>query len=108
MALFQNKYRVESARMKNWDYSWPGLYFITICTDGREHYFGEITNRQMHINETGELAQTFWMEIPTHFPFIILDAFMIMPNHIHGIIIIEKTDMMRLNDMIRLNDTTRS
>ena len=107
MSLFRNKYRVESIRMRNWDYSWPGLYFITICTGGREHYFGEISNRRMHLNQTGDLAQTIWMEIPIHFPFIVLDAFIVMPNHIHGIIIIEKPDLTRLTDITRHTDMPR-
>ena len=89
---FQNKYRISSARLQNWDYGWNASYFVTICTKNREHYFGKIVDGEMHFSEIGRIAKQFWREIPDHFPFVILDAFVIMPNHVHGIIIIKKTD----------------
>ena len=89
---FQNKYRISSTRLQNWDYGWNAPYFVTICTKNREHYFGEIVDGEMHFSEIGKIAQQFWREIPDHFPFVILDAFVIMPNHVHGIIVINKTD----------------
>jgi REP element-mobilizing transposase RayT len=89
---FQNKYRIPSARLQTWDYGSNGLYFITICTQNREHYFGEIQNGKMILSEIGILANKYWNEIPEHFPFVILDAFVVMPNHVHGIIIIDKPD----------------
>jgi REP-associated tyrosine transposase len=88
---FKNKYRIPSARLPWWDYSKNALYFITICTKNREHFFGEITDGKIVLSETGKIAWKFWQEIPNHFPFIKLDAFVIMPNHVHGIIIIDKT-----------------
>ncbi|MDB5202774.1 MAG: hypothetical protein JWQ27_2183 [Ferruginibacter sp.] len=88
MTLFKNKYRIESARLLNWDYRWPGAYFITICTKDRAHYFGEIINAEMICNEMGKLAWDFWQEIPAHFPYIALGAFVVMPDHIHGVLII--------------------
>ena len=87
---FRNKYRISSARLQNWDYGWDGAYFITICTKNRRHYFGEIINSEMHLKETGKLAEKFWLEIPDHFPFIELGNFQVMPNHFHGILIIDK------------------
>ncbi|MFP3860105.1 MAG: hypothetical protein ACLFUW_04715, partial [Bacteroidales bacterium] len=81
MAKFKNRYRIESTRMQNWDYGWNGNYFITICTAYRECFFGEIENGRMYLSETGQLAYQFWNEIPEHFPFILLDAFIVMPNH---------------------------
>ena len=89
---FQNKYRISSTRLQNWDYGWNASYFVTICTKNREHYFGIIVNGEMQLSEIGGIAQQFWREIPDHFPFVILDAFVIMSNHVHGIIIINKTD----------------
>ncbi len=89
---FQNKYRISSARLKNWDYGNNADYFVTICTANREHYFGEIENGKMILSEIGKIAHKFWNEIPQHFPFIELDAFIIMPNHVHGIIIIDKSN----------------
>jgi len=86
---FLNKYRIPSARMQNWDYGSNALYFVTICTANREYYFGEI-QPQMELSEIGELANRFWNEIPNHFPFVKLGEFVVMPNHVHGIIIIDK------------------
>jgi putative transposase len=87
---FLNKYRIPSARLSNWDYSSNAAYFITICTANREHYFGMITKDEMQLSKIGEFANECWMKIPDHFPFFHLDAFVIMPNHIHGIVLIDK------------------
>lgn len=87
---YQNKYRIPSARLKNWDYGTNGAYFITICTQNREHYFGEIVETQFIASEIGTLAEKYWMEIPQHFPYIELGNFVVMPNHVHGILIIDK------------------
>ena len=89
---YKNKYRIKSTRLQNWDYGWNGAYFITICTKNRVHYFGKIENGKMILTDIGKFAQKYWYEIPQHFPFVKLDAFVVMPNHIHGIIIIDKTD----------------
>ena len=87
---FQNKYRIKSTRLQNWDYGSNAVYFVTICSQDREHYFGEITNGIMQLSEIGYLANKYWSEIPEHFPFVELDEFVIMPNHVHGIIVINK------------------
>ena len=84
---FQNKYRIPSARLQTWDYSNDGAYFITICTQNREHFFGNIKNGIMQLSEIGKLAAQFWHEIPNHFPMVELGNFVVMPNHIHGILI---------------------
>ena len=99
MEKFQNKYRIPSARLQNWDYGSNGVYFITICTADRNHYFGEILEMQLNASEMGKLAQQYWIEIPHHFPSVKLGDFVIMPNHIHGILIIEKnTEISDMND----------
>ena len=77
---FQNKYRISSARLKDWDYSSNAIYFVTICTQNREHYFGEIADGQMNLSETGNMANRFWFEIPKHFPFVQLGEFVVMPG----------------------------
>jgi REP element-mobilizing transposase RayT len=89
---FQNKYRIPSARLQTWDYGNNGSYFITICTQGREHYFGDIVGGEMQLNEIGKLAEQYWIEIPNHFPFIELGNFVVMPNHVHGILVIDKNE----------------
>jgi len=73
-------------RLRGYDYSQNGLYFITICVKNRECFFGEILNGEMCLSKTGAMAKKFWREIPSHFPDTKLDEFIIMPNHIHGII----------------------
>jgi putative transposase len=85
---FQNKYRISSARLQSWDYSKNGAYFITICTQKREHFFGKIVNQEMQLSELGKLIQESWIEIPMHFPFVELGNFVVMPNHVHRILII--------------------
>ena len=89
---FRNKYRIPSARLQSWDYSNNGAYFITICTQNRNHFFGKIINQEMQLSEIGKLAQKYWLEIPEHFPFVALGNFVMMPNHFHGILIIDKTE----------------
>jgi len=93
MDKFKNKYRIPSARLKNWDYGSNGAYFITICTQNREHFFGEIADGKMQLNQLGQLAEKYWLEIPQHFSFIELGNFVVMPNHTHGILIINKMDI---------------
>ncbi|MCX6245084.1 MAG: hypothetical protein NTU98_10310 [Bacteroidetes bacterium] len=88
MTLFQNKYRIETTRLKGWDYSKPGAYFITIVTKNREWLFGNIVVNEMMLNDAGNIAQQSYLDIPNHFPNVKLDAFIIMPNHVHGIIFI--------------------
>ncbi|GHT51646.1 hypothetical protein FACS189440_20910 [Bacteroidia bacterium] len=85
---FQNQYRISSARAQWWNYGWNAAYFITICTANREHYFGEIVNGNMQLSEIGEIANVLWNEIKNHAKNIELDAFCIMPNHVHGILIL--------------------
>lgn len=96
---FQDKYRIPSARAAWWDYRDDAAYFVTICTSGREHFFGEIVDGKMHLSEIGQIAQQNWLEIPTHFPFIRLDAFVTMPNHMHGILVIDHS-RNNLNDNV--------
>jgi len=140
---FGNKYRIPPARKPNWDYGRNATYFITICTQNREHFFGKIisgiddgcanrtdvavqtlhatspsapivqtlpyrrcmqrlhphqsyrrcrTDVACNVSTIGQIANDRWYEIPAHFPFVTLGAFVVMPNHIHGILIIGKND----------------
>ncbi len=92
MDKYQNKFRIASARAQWWDYGWNGAYFITICTANREHYFGEIVNEKMNFSQVGIIADILWHEIPNHAQFVELGDFVVMPNHIHGILILNKPD----------------
>ena len=87
---FRNKYRVPSARLQNWDYGSNGAYFITICTKEMQHFFGEVVDKKMILNSVGVLAEEYWIEIQKQFPYVELGNFQIMPNHVHGILIIDK------------------
>lgn len=83
----QKHYR-RSIRLKGYDYSSEGAYYVTIVVQGRECLFGEITDGEMVLNAYGEIVQKWWNEIPIHFPNVDLGVFVIMPNHVHGIIFI--------------------
>ena len=78
-----------SIRLKGYDYSQAGLYFVTICTHQRLPLFGEIIGGEMILNAAGIVAEKCWLAIPEHFPQFKLDEFVIMPNHVHGIIQID-------------------
>lgn len=90
-----NKYskipKRKSIRLKGYDYSQSGLYFITICVQNRECLFGNIENGIMILNNLGKIADNFWIEIPKHYPKIEIHEHIIMPNHLHGIIEIVRT-----------------
>ncbi|WP_211224623.1 transposase [Salinimicrobium xinjiangense] len=75
-------------RKPEWDYGNDGAYFITICTKDRKKSFGKVGNGVMERSEIGDLVQKFWAEIPGHFPFVELGEFVVMPDHFHGIIVI--------------------
>ncbi len=82
----------KSIRLPDYDYSSAGYYFITICCRNRENCFGQISNCKMILSETGKKASEFWLEIPLHFKHVKLDEFIIMPNHIHGILFLNYSD----------------
>jgi len=90
--LFQNKYRIASTRLQNWDYGSNAAYFVTICTHNRIEYFGDVVDGKIVLSEIGIIVEKYWDEIPVHFPFVILGAFVVMPNHVHGIIVIDKRE----------------
>ena len=77
-----------SIRLRGYDYAQPGAYFITICAQGQESLFGKVVDGEMILSDWGRLVVACWEEIPTHFPNVDRDAFVLMPNHMHGIIII--------------------
>jgi REP element-mobilizing transposase RayT len=82
------KHHRRSIRLKGFDYSAAGAYFVTIVVQGRECLFGEILDGEMCLNEYGAIVQKWWNEIPIHFPNVDLGVFVTMPNHVHGIIFI--------------------
>jgi hypothetical protein len=80
-----------SLRLNGFNYSEQGAYFVTICTNKRNFVFGDIVERKMNINSFGKLAHQCWNDIPKHFPFVTVDEFIVMPNHVHGILFINQS-----------------
>ena len=93
----QNKFQIKSIRADWWDYSSNGIYFITICTKNMRPSFGILNQEEVILNKVGEVAKTIWNKIPHYFPFASLRAFVIMPNHLHGIILFEKSTTIKNN-----------
>lgn len=87
----------QSIRLKGYDYSKEGLYFVTICVQNRECVFGEIIDHKMILNDAGKMAFQSWSDIPNHFPNVVLHEFVVMPNHIHGVIEIVGNDENKMD-----------
>jgi putative transposase len=83
-----DKHHRRSIRLKGYDYSQAGAYFVTICTEGRECLLGEIVADEMRPNDAGAIALAVWNDLPAHYARVQLDAFVIMPSHVHGIIVL--------------------
>jgi putative transposase len=92
-----------SIRLKWYDYSSNGIYFVTICTQNRENLFGEILNTRMILNKAGKMIESIYLKIPMNFENIILREYIIMPNHFHGIIEICNTHMVGADSISALN-----
>jgi putative transposase len=95
--------RRHSLRLPAYDYSQAGAYFITVCTHDRVMLFGDVIDCDVRLNETGMIVQQTWDGLPMHYPDIDLDAFVVMPNHVHGIIILaDQPDQQRaLPEIVR-------
>lgn len=77
-----------SIRLKGFNYSRNGAYFVTLCTKERESLFGKILEGEMVTNDAGQVIRTVWNDLPEHYPHVELDQFIVMPNHIHGILLL--------------------
>lgn len=88
MTFDPEKHHRRSIRLKDYDYSQPGAYFVTLCTYKRQCWFGEIENDRMHLNQIGKIVANEWLRTPKIRPEFQLDEWIIMPNHLHGIVII--------------------
>lgn len=86
MVYNSNIHHRHSVRLHEYDYSWAGLYFTTICVRNKECVFGRVVNEKMILNELGQIANNCWLEIPQHYQKVVLHEFIVMPNHIHGIL----------------------
>jgi len=83
----------QSLRLRGYDYSQEGAYYVTICTRNRKRLFGNIIGKEMQLNEAGKMIRSIWKELPLRFPNIDLDEFIIMPNHIHAVLVIIRADI---------------
>ena len=90
MRFDPEKHHRRSIRLKGYDYSQPGAYFVTICTQNRICLFGDVEDKEMVMNDAGKMVQNVWNEIPERFKNITLDECIVMPNHLHGIIVIHR------------------
>ena len=95
-----------SIRLKGYDYTQAGMYFITICTQNHECFFGEINDGKMHWNDNGKMVEKWYFELTNKFPDIQCDEYIIMPNHIH--FIINKIDQNELTNHFKTNNPKTS
>jgi putative transposase len=82
------KHHRRSIRLKGYDYAQPGAYFVTICVRERECALGDVKDGKMALSDAGHIVQACWDDLPTHYPHVELDAFIVMPNHVHGVIVL--------------------
>jgi putative transposase len=94
MENFQNKYRMATTRIRNWSYSSEAWCYVTICTDQRKYFFGNMNKDDVSVRLTilGRIASQFFQDIPNHFPFVKVEAFVIMPNQVQGLLKFNKQD----------------
>jgi REP element-mobilizing transposase RayT len=88
MTYDPDKHARRSIRLRDYDYAQPGAYFVTLCIQNRECLLGEVVEGIMHVNDVGQIIQSVWDELPRHYPGVDIDAFVVMPNHVHGIIVL--------------------
>ena len=92
MTLYKNKYRIESTRLKDWDYSRDGYYFVTICTQDKKCFFGDVIDEKVRLSAIGEIVADEWQKTAQIRKNVSLDTWIIMPNHLHGIVIINNNN----------------
>jgi putative transposase len=108
MALYKNRYRIESTRLSNWDYSSPAWYFVTICTRNKDCSLGEITDETVRPSAAGQIVSDEWDRLSCIWPNVATDEFVIMPNHVHGIVILKEMPVeTRLRGVCTREDVRR-
>lgn len=91
MTFDPDKHHCRSIHLRGYDYAQTGAYFVTVCSYERACLFGEVIRGEMAVNDFGRILKACWLEIPAHFPSVALDAFVVMPNHIHGVVVIDRS-----------------
>ena len=89
MTKFQDLYRVESTRLPDWDYGSRGWYFVTLCTKDKKCSLGQAVDGQIMLSEAGLIAEAEMKAVPSHYSKVIIDRYVVMPNHVHAIVVIE-------------------
>ena len=79
----------KSPRLIGYDYTQAGAYFVTVCVHNRRPLFGEIQQQVLHLNSAGDMVANWWAELPKKYPGVLIDAFVVMPNHMHGVVVLE-------------------
>ena len=88
MRFDPDRHHRRSIRLRSYDYAQPGAYFVTVCTHNRQCLFGNVINGEIRQNEYGRIVAACWSELPGHYPRVALDVFVVMPNHVHGVILL--------------------
>ena len=88
MTYDPERHHRRSIRLPGYDYAQPGAYFVTICSHNGEPLFGEVIDGVMHPNRFGRIGQVCWSDLPRHYPHVVLDEFVVMPTHVHQIIVL--------------------
>ncbi|MGH2457694.1 MAG: hypothetical protein ACRDIY_02375, partial [Chloroflexota bacterium] len=88
MTYDPERHHRRSLRLKGYDYTEDGAYFVTIVAQDRSSFFGEVTDAAVHPNNAGRMVRTVWEELPAFYPGVLVDEFVVMPNHIHGIVVL--------------------
>jgi REP element-mobilizing transposase RayT len=91
----------KSLRLSDYDYATLGAYFVTVCTHDRACLLGEIKNGAIRLSEAGRVVAQIWRDLPSHYPNFGLDEFVIMPNHVHGLLVIERAGGRPLSNLVR-------
>jgi REP element-mobilizing transposase RayT len=108
MAYNEKIHYRQSMRLRDYDYSQNGLYFVTICVQNREYILGEIVDGQIRLNKYGEIVLSAWEELPQHYRGIVLQEFVVMPNHLHGIIEISRPLSVPAPAIVTLSEIVRA
>ena len=93
--MHTNRPRRRSMRLKGYDYAQPGMYFVTCCTHQRLQLFGDAIDGAMVLDDNGFAVSRTWLRLPNHYPCVMLDAFVVMPNHMHGVVVLADSPVGR-------------
>ncbi len=104
MSYEPERHHRRSIRLRGYDYSQAGAYFVTICTQNRFCLFGEVLDGEMQPNDAGRMIEKWWLEMNCRFPTVETDEYIVMPNHFHGIVVIVRADPRASPDVIGVDD----